>query len=71
MADDEEHNEIPDWAKWLRRQLNGLNIVIAGVVVIAGTLAALWDYIPVIYKKTDCENYVNLEPHQQEECDAK
>lgn len=67
---DNGNDDLPEWAKWLRRQLNGVNFVIAGLVVVAGTIAALWASIPDLNFAPDCNDYANLEPHQQEECET-
>ena len=58
--------DLPDWAKWLRRQLNGLNLVIGGLVIVVVSVLALVDELPRFTGEIDCSNPKT--PQEWSEC---
>ena len=61
-------NALPSWAVWIRRQLNGINLVAAGLVILIGTLVVLLGYIPSPLDRPDCSDRLKLSARQLMNC---
>ncbi len=46
--------DLPAWAMWLRRQLNGVNLVIGGIAIVVATGWAFYANFPSFTSKLDC-----------------
>ena len=63
--------DLPNWARIVRRQFNGISLVIGGLALVVVAVLGLWDKVPDWPSGLDCSDYSNLSTEEIEECQAR